>query len=167
MDSDVPSLPPLFNPFASIERNRSLSERNRTGKIGTMCLLVGRPLLWPPFAPARASCRVGLLTVRRPSAHGCDRNHIPTYARSQSSGLRFPFEPPLLPWVGRPLLWPPFAAVRSTLPRSNLAHDKTIGHACVEALQGHIHRHALAAEIGEVAVVERKLFASVTIRAAA
>jgi hypothetical protein len=28
-DRDVPRLPSLFNPFASIERNRSLSERNK------------------------------------------------------------------------------------------------------------------------------------------
>ena len=31
-DPDVPNRPPLFNPFASIERNRSLSEQNRIGR---------------------------------------------------------------------------------------------------------------------------------------
>jgi hypothetical protein len=28
-DPDVPNRPPVFNPFASIERNRSLSGRNK------------------------------------------------------------------------------------------------------------------------------------------
>jgi hypothetical protein len=36
-DRDVPRLPSLFNPFASIERNRSLSGRNRIGRVGTTC----------------------------------------------------------------------------------------------------------------------------------